>query len=163
LSGVVYVGQAVDKVISCRALRVAVVSAVLGPGRVGRRSTTVLGHLAEVQGSIHSAPNLGQVDVESELLVQQVEQLVCFACRVEEVKTWAGVGGDVEGDGEGIAGSGDTRGCVVDTFEGAILRAAESICTDATVPRSTCSFAVRVAADLNARIRRQLQGIRRQY
>ena len=72
-----------------RALGVAVASTVLGTGRVGREAglATVSVHLDEVERAVETAREVGHVNVESELLVLQVEHLVRGVVLGEEVDT----------------------------------------------------------------------------
>ncbi len=72
------VGLAVDELDVLRALAVAVARAVLGTGLVAleSRHSAVLVHLAEVDGAVQTAGEVGHVHIHGELLVQQVKQAV---------------------------------------------------------------------------------------
>jgi hypothetical protein len=75
-----------------RTLRVTVSSSVLGTSLVGgvRGQTTISGHLGEVNSAVQTTRKLGNVNVESELLVEGLEQLV-LGVASEEVKTRSNV------------------------------------------------------------------------
>ena len=85
---------AVDKLDVVRALSVAVTSSVLGSSLVvGEAGLATVGvHLDEVESAVQAAGELRHVDVESELLVLEVEHLVLGVGRVQEVHTRADVG-----------------------------------------------------------------------
>lgn len=67
----------VDELEITRALRVAVASAVLCTSFVVREATdaTVSVHLREVDGAVETAREVGDVDIEGELPVQDFEEL----------------------------------------------------------------------------------------
>ena len=104
-------------------LRIAVASSVLGTSLVVRvlRKTTVSVHLDEVESTVETTGKLRHVDVESELLVLEVEHLV-FRVRGHEVRARSNVllgrlGHELER--EGIARSGDTvSACIVCKLSG---------------------------------------------
>lgn len=75
------------------ALGIAVAGTVLCTGLVGRvlGHASVLVHSDEVEGSIQTALDGGQVDIEGELVVHQSEHLV-LAGTVHQVETGANVG-----------------------------------------------------------------------
>lgn len=70
--------RAVDELDVMGTLRVAIASAVGCTSRVGRILclSTILGHLHEVKSAVETARKVGDIDVECELLVLQVEHLV---------------------------------------------------------------------------------------
>lgn len=121
------------------ALRVTVSSSILSTGFVGgvlARSTVFL-HLGEVECSVETARKLGDVNVESELLVQEVEHLV-LGVAVHEVDARANVGVFALGnelEGKGITAGADTVNApVVGTFQGAVLGTCSAIGTESFVP-----------------------------
>ena len=141
---------AVDELEITRALRVAVASAVLGASLVAwvLCHPTVRVHLGEVQSAVETAGELGNVDVEGELLVQQLEHVVARV-RLHQVDTGpdvlVGAGGH-KVELERGAGSGDTVGTsVVGTVQSTVLRARGRRCADGSVPLVT-GVAVGVAA-----------------
>jgi len=70
------VGLSIDELEIVGALGIAVASAVLRASRVGARSSSIGGHLREVESAVQAARKLRNVDVESELLVEQIERFV---------------------------------------------------------------------------------------
>lgn len=102
------------------ALGVTVTSSVLGTGLVVGLlgHTTVLGHLDEVQGTVETALKLGNIDIEGELLVLEVEHLVLSVGSVHEVDTGADVGrvgallDKLVGEGSASAGNTVSSGVV---------------------------------------------------
>lgn len=138
------VGDTIDELDITRALRVAVTSTVLGTSLVGGvgRHTTVGSHLGEVDGTVETAGQLGDVDVEGELLVHQVEHLVLGVGGVHEIDTRADVGTSLEGEGEGVAAGGDTvSACVVGTIESAVRCTSGAVRAESGVP---CAASVAV-------------------
>jgi len=108
------VGLAVDELDVVGALRIAVTGSVLGTGLVvALVHATISGHLDEVQSTVQTARQLGNIDVEGELLADKVEHLV-LGVGLHQV----GTGTDVvtvralgdELQGQGIAARGDTVG-----------------------------------------------------
>jgi len=103
-----------------RALAVAVTSSVLGTSLVAGvlGDTTVLVHGHEVQGTVQAARQLGNVNIEGELVAEEVEHLVrVLLASLHEVDTAAntlavGVLGD-ELQAKSIAAGGDTVGAGV--------------------------------------------------
>ncbi len=74
---------------------------------------TVGGHLNEVESTVQTARKVGDIDVEGEFLVDEIEHLV-LGVRLHEVGTGSHVGGELalgnESEGKGIVGGGDTVG-----------------------------------------------------
>lgn len=72
-----------------RALSITVTGTILGTSLVARvlGKTTISVHLNEVQSTVETAVKLGNVDVEGELLVEEVEHLVLGVGGVHEVDT----------------------------------------------------------------------------
>lgn len=108
------IGLAVNELDVPRALRVTVTSTVLSASLVGGvlGHAAALVHLDEVEGSIETPRELGDVDVEGKLLVQNVGHLV-LGVTLHEVDTGADVGVLAPGDeleGEGIAAGRDVVG-----------------------------------------------------
>merc|ERR1719336_733110 len=81
------VGLAVDELEISRTLSIAVTSAERGSRLVCWELSlaTVLVHLNEVQGSVESARQLGDVHVKGELPVLEVEHVIVFLIRGEKV------------------------------------------------------------------------------
>lgn len=145
------VGLTVDELEVARALRVTVSSTVLGTGLVG----WVLGHATvgvhgdKVQSTVETAGEVGDIDIEGELLVQQLKHLVGRVV-LHHVQTRANVlllaGGD-EVEAEGIAAGGHTiGGFVVGTLKGAVGCAGRIVRADSRVP-GVAGVAVGVVAD----------------
>jgi len=69
------VGQAVDELDVTGALSIAVTGTVLGTGLVAAvlGDTTVKVHGDEVQGTVEAAANVGNINIEGELVVEEVE------------------------------------------------------------------------------------------
>jgi hypothetical protein len=93
---------------------VVLTSSVLGTSLVvALVDATVRGHLDKVEGTVQTAGEVGDVNVEGELLVDEVEHLV-LGVGLHEVGTGSDVAGVLAlGDklqGQGIAGGSDTVG-----------------------------------------------------
>ena len=122
------------------ALSVAVASSVFGTGLVSRETgeTTICVHLGEVESTVETAREVGDIDVESEFLVLELEHLV-GGVGGHEVDTRSdvlavGVGRD-ELERQGIATGGDTvGGSVVSAFESAVLGAGDVVGAESSVP-----------------------------
>lgn len=122
-----------------RALRIAVASSVLGTSFVGGElgHATILRHLREVESAVKSARKVRHIDIESELLVLQVEDLVA-GLALEEVDAGTNVlllalGDELES--KRVAGGGDTVSArVVGTIESAVLRARRTVGAQGGVP-----------------------------
>lgn len=122
-----------------RALRVTVSSTVLSTSLVGGElgQTTVLVHLGEVECTVETAREVGHVNVEGELLVQELEHLVC-SVGLHEVDTRADVGASLELESQGIAAGGDTVCAgVVSTVDRAVLSAGRRVWAKSGVPGVT--------------------------
>jgi len=136
------VGSSSDELEVSGALRVAVASSVLGTSLVvGVLARTTVGvHLGEVESAVETAGELGNVDIEGELLVERLEELV-GAVASHEVNTRTDVLLLAVGDkfeGEGIARGGDTVGTrVVGTIESAVLGASVVVGAERGVPSVT--------------------------
>jgi predicted ABC-type sugar transport system permease subunit len=120
-------------------LRITVASSVLGTSLVGGEfgHTTIGVHLGEVEGTVETAREVGDIDVERKLLVEELEHLVGGVAG-HEVDTRPNVrlgrSGD-EFESEGVAGGGDTVGTlVVGTVEGTVRRASGTIGAESSVP-----------------------------
>lgn len=99
------------------------------PGSVGGTSSVSLGillsirgHLGEVESTIGSAWQVGNIHIVSEFLIQKTELLVCLSVFLEKVDTrrreaaaWV-----EELKLEGVAAGGDTVAAIVDSFDGAV-------------------------------------------
>lgn len=113
-----------------RALGVAVTGSVLGTGLVARIGTlsTILRHLDEVESTVETASKLGNIDIESELAVLQLEDLVLvFAAGLHQVDTRSDVGAILmlldELERQIAAGGANTVAAgVVGTIDGALRR-----------------------------------------
>lgn len=108
------VGNTVDVLDVVGALSIAVTGSVLGTGLVvALAHTTVSGHLDEVESTVETARQLGNIDVEGELLADQVEHLV-LGVGLHEVRTRTNVGGvgvlGHELEAQRVAAGGDTVG-----------------------------------------------------
>jgi hypothetical protein len=120
------VGLSVDKLDVVGALCIAVSGSVFGTSLVaGILGKTSIGiHFGEVKSTIDTAGHVGDVDVESELLVLDLEELVVGVVGGHEVYTGTNVGIGRLGyklHGECIARSGDTVcATVVGTLESAV-------------------------------------------
>lgn len=116
-------------------------SSVFGTGLVARvlGHATILLHLDEVQGAVETARKLGDIDIESEFLSDDVEHLV-LGVGSHEVGTATNVGrvrslGD-ELEGQGITAGGDSVSArVVSTLDHAVGRAGLAIRAGSGVPR----------------------------
>ena len=129
----------VDELDVVRTLRVAVTGTVLGTsfvvGELGH--TTILVHLDEVDGTVQATTEVGHVNVETELLILQLEELVS-AVVLEEVDTRADVAASDELEGKSVTGRGDTVGTgVVGTIKSAVLRAGLRVRTKGSIPLVT--------------------------
>lgn len=109
---------AADELEVTSTLSVTVSSTVLGSSLVVRlrRKTAVFLHGNEIQSTVHAALDTGQVDVESELVVQELEGLV-LAVPIHEVHAGANVLAVLmlldELQGHGIAAGRDAVGAAV--------------------------------------------------
>ena len=102
---------------------------------------TIGSHLGEVDGTVETAGELGDIDVEGELLVEQVEHLILGVGGVHEVDTRADVGTSLEGEGEGVTGGGDTVCArVVGAVESTVSRAGRIVGTESGVPGVALGF-----------------------
>jgi hypothetical protein len=140
-NGSVSVGTylAVDELDVVGALRVAVSGSVFGTSLVAAvfRHATISFHLGEVDGTVETASEVGHVNVESELLVLELEQLIGrVVCH--EVDTRADVRASLELESQGITRGGDTVGArVVSTIESAVLSAGNTIGAEGSIERGT--------------------------
>ncbi|KAJ8109446.1 hypothetical protein OPT61_g7451 [Boeremia exigua] len=135
--------------VSCRVLVVALVEATVG------------GHLDKVESTVQTAREVGNIDIEGELLVDEVEHLI-LGIRLHEVGTRSyisrvlALGNELQG--QGIVGGGNTVGTlnrqwrlaffsgskltrVVGTINGTVLGAAITIRAERRIP-SVASEAV---------------------
>lgn len=110
----------------------SVLSTSLVVGLLGHATIGI--HLDEVESAVESTGKVGHVDIESELLVKELEHLV-FGLGLEEVDASSDVSTLDELEGESIAGGGDTVGAaVVSTVDGAVLGAGHTVGADGGVP-----------------------------
>ncbi len=120
-------------------MRVAVAGSVLSTSLVGWifGHATISVHLGEVEGTVETAREGGDINIEGELLVEGLEDLV-GSVGVHEVGSGSDVGVGARSDelqGEGIAGGGDTIGsAVIGTVESAVGSAGGRIGTKGRVP-----------------------------
>ena len=145
------VGDAVDELEVPRALRVAVSRAVFGTGFVGGIAgfAAVGVHRHKVDRPVETAGELGDVDVKSEFLVEQVEHGVCILV-IHEIDP----GSDIlllrlrdEVQTQRAAGGGDAvGGSIVGTVDRALFRANFVAGADGGVP-FVASIAVGVPID----------------
>lgn len=117
---------ATDELQITGALRITVSSTELGTGSVGRvlGLATISIHGNKVQGRVETALDLGQIDVEGQLVVLEREGLVPVGV-LHEVQTGADVLAVLvlldELQGQGVAAGGDAVGArVVGSLEGAV-------------------------------------------
>lgn len=121
------VGLSVDELDVDGALAVTVAGTVFGTGLVGLElgQSAILVHLGEVDGAVQTTGQVADVDIESELTVEQVEQAVLVLAG-HEVDARADVGAVVvlghELHLQGTSrGSRDTvRSLVVGTIDGTV-------------------------------------------
>lgn len=107
------------------ALSIAVAGTVGGTSGVQSGLSTLGLHLAHVQSTVHTAGQLGNVDVEGEFLAGQLDHLVLLLVGSEEVDSGAGhsvLAVHVQGDGTAL-GRNTVVGVVVDALQDAVLRA----------------------------------------
>lgn len=123
-----------------RALRVAVTSSVLCTGLVGWEPgyTTIGVHLREVDGTIETTREVGDVDIECEFLVEEFEDLV-FAVAGHQVDTRANVLSVRvvldELESESVSAGGDTVGVgVVGTIDSAVCSTGGGVRANRGVP-----------------------------
>lgn len=142
------VGLTTDELQVTRTLRVAVSNTVLSTGLVVRvlGDTTVGVHGHKVEGTIQTAREVGNIDGEGELLVQQVKNLVVGVI-CHEVGTRSDVGTGNEVQTQRIAGGSDTvRSRVVCTVESTVLSTSSISVADSGIP-SVSSIAVGAGID----------------
>ena len=122
-----------------RALRVAVSSSVLGTSLVSWElgQATVGVHLGEVESTVQTARKVGNIDIEGELLVEDLEQLV-FRVAGHEVDAGTDVllgrrGNELES--KRVPAGGDTVGAlVVGAVESAVGRTGGTVGAESGVP-----------------------------
>lgn len=131
---------ATDELQVTSALSVTVSGTVLGTSLVGRvlAHTTVLVHGDEVEGTVKTAVEGRQVNIEGELVVHEGEHLVLVGA-VHEVETGADVGAVLvlgqELESQGVTAGGGTVGrAVVGTLDLAVGRAALGVGAGGGVP-----------------------------
>ena len=126
----------IDELDVLRALRVTVAGTKLGTRRVGRilRCTAILVHLDEVDGAVETTWEVGNINIERELLVHEFEHLIAGIV-LHQVDSRADVGAGHEVQGEGVAIGGDTiSGLVLSAVESALLCASSRVRANAGVP-----------------------------
>jgi hypothetical protein len=141
----------VDELDVTRALRVAVSRTVFGTGLVGREPghATVGIHFGEVQSTVQTTGELGDINVEGELLVERLEHLV-LGFAGQKVETGAdvlllGLGDELEG--QGVSAGGDTVSSgVVGTIEGTVGSTSGVVGAEGVVP-GVSGVAVSAAVD----------------
>jgi len=131
--------HAVDEFDIAGALGVAVTSSILGTSLVGGESgeTTISVHLGEVEGAIETARKVGNVDIESEFLVEELEHLVgSFAGHHVNTRTDVLLGAVCdEFEGKSVTAGGDTVSAgVVCTIESAVFGASGTVRAESLVP-----------------------------
>lgn len=118
-------------------MRVTITSTVLGTSRIGRRLATICSHLREVKGTVKTARKFGDIDVESELFIQEVEDLVVGIIS-HEVETRTNVlllALSDEFQSKSGTGGGDTVcACVVSTIERTVLGTSCAVRTNRSIP-----------------------------
>lgn len=122
------------------ALCIAVSCAVFGSGFVARElgRATILLHLYEVQGTIHTTGKVRNVHIESELSVLEFELLVLRATCIEEIHSRADISACLESEVDStILGLDSVRRSPIalgDTFNGAVAGTGYWVRTVAGVP-----------------------------
>jgi len=137
---VLNVGLAVDELKVARALSIAVAGTVLGASLVARvlAHTTISVHGDEVEGTVETAAQVRDIDIEGELVAEELEHLV-LGVVLHQVDTRADIGavlvlGD-ELEVQGVTAGGDTIGRrVVSAVDAAGLGAALAIRADGGIP-----------------------------
>lgn len=131
---------AVDELDIVGALRIAVSGSVLGTSLVVGVLcfTTIRIHLDKVHGTVKTTGELGDIDVECELLVLGLEHLVSDIGGVHQIDTGADVLAGALGDelmSERVAAGGDTVGAaVVGAIDGTVLGTESGGRTELGVP-----------------------------
>lgn len=128
----VYTYLAVDELDVMRALCIAVTSSIFGTSLVaGVLSTTTISvHLGEVKRAVKTTGKVGDVDIEGELLVLELEQhVVIVICQEVHARADVGLGASRDKfQGESIAGGGDAvRARVVGTVQSAVRGASRGV------------------------------------
>lgn len=138
------VSLTVDELDIVWALSIAVTGTVLSTSLVTRVAglSSIGVHLREVESTVQTARKLGDIDIEGELLVEEVEHLVGLVLVVHKIDTGTDVGGVLtlgdEAEGKGITGSGDTVGSgVVSTIKSAVGSASGWVRAERGVPGVT--------------------------
>lgn len=116
--------QTVDELDVTRALRVAVTSSILGTGFVVviLAQATVGVHRCEVESTVQTAREVRDVNVKGELIVEEIEGLVCLVV-LHKVHTRANILTGDKCQGQRVTSGRDTIGTLV---VGAINRAVRS-------------------------------------
>ena len=132
--------ETVDELQVTGALGVTVTSSVFGTSSVAGVSghSTISLHGDEVESTVKTTGEGGEVNIEGELVVEEVEHLVGFLV-LHQVHAGSDVGGGFtlsdELEGEGIAGTGDSvGGLVVGTLEGTVLGASLVVGAEGGIP-----------------------------
>jgi len=136
-----YAYLTVDELDVVWALSITVTGTILGTSLVSGvlGETTIGSHLREVQSTVQTARKVGNIDIESELLVVWLEHLILGVGGVHEVDTGTNVVGvwslsDVL-ESQGVVGGVDpVSSSVVSTIHGAVLSASLSIGTERGIP-----------------------------
>lgn len=135
------------------ALSVAVTSTILGTSLVvwETRLSSILVHLDEVESTVETARKLGDIDIEGELLVQELEHVVLVGAG-HEVDTGTDVGTILmlgnKLQAQAVSGGGDTVGLrVLDTLNSTVLGASLTRGADGGIPLVSV-VAVLVVSDL---------------
>lgn len=131
---------AIDELDIVGALGIAVSGPVLGASLVVGEFgfTTISSHLDKVHGTIETAGELRDIDVEGELLVVGLEHLVSDIGGVHQIDTGANVRTGALGDklvGERVTASGDTvHTSIVSTLDSAVLGTGDGVGTEGRIP-----------------------------
>lgn len=130
---------ALDKLDVTRALRVAVTGSVCGTGGVAReaRNTSVEIHAHKVESTVKTAANVGDINVEGELVTEKLEALVLVT--VHEVDTATNAGAVLtlidELQRQRITAGGDTvGGLILCAIKAAVFSAGLAIRAERRVP-----------------------------
>jgi hypothetical protein len=121
------------------ALRIAVSGSVLGTSLVGGvlGQTTIGIHLGEVDGTVETAAEVGDIDIKSELLVLELEHLVGGVAG-KEVHARTDVGAGLEFEGQGVTRGSDTIGTrVVGTIQGTVGSTSLTVGAEGAIPSVT--------------------------
>lgn len=114
---------AVDELQIPRALRITVTGSVFGTGFVARvpGHATIGIHGDKVESSVQSAGQFGRIHINSELLIEQLENLIsAFILHQEQTRANVRPSDEVQSEGVAIGGS-TVSGGIVSTFQGTVF------------------------------------------